>query len=311
MGNYDELEIDLRDLFLWLLRYWYIFLSAIIVGCFLGGSLAVYKNHEISNTTQDKRILECQEPLTPSEIKEVDDIVANLNFAKSKRDAFAAEMNSTALTGEELADAIRRVDYWNSVYTEQRNLATALVKEKKDYYEALTADPDKQPEYESIPKYIALGGIGLLLCIGLCFCGVYVFTPSIKTIGELTPLYSYPVLADLLRTTQKEMFSTDISIIAKNASLTRLAFLYEESSKTEKDTAEELVNMLKTQTNISANILSPLSSPTDLKTLSESDSVIIFVSIKKTKRAYLQELISYCKRYGCNVLGFAAISKKA
>ena len=234
MEHNEELDIDLIDLLVWLLHYWYIFVIMFFLGCILGGTYSSHKNATLNRITPDMRISEAKENLTPREIKDVEDIVANLDLAMSKRESLAKDMNSSSYSGDDLEDIIKCVDYWNSVYNQQNSKINSLSKEMKKYYDALTADPDKAPEYESVPQFAIIGGIGAICLIGFCLCGFYVLTPTIKTSNELTTMYHYPVLMHLdNKENEISVLATDISILLQKSSLTRIAILYNYNQKAE------------------------------------------------------------------------------
>ncbi len=305
-----EVELDIIDLFKWLLQYWYIFLVVIILGFIAGGSYASHNNSIMDATTLEMKISKVLEKLTPGEIKEVDDIFEKINLAQEKRDELASAMTSAGYSGDDLENAIKSAEYWNDLYSQQRSLANSLVKYQKEYYDLLTFDPDKEPEHDNVVLYAIIGGLAIALITLIAFSGYYIITNTVKTSDELTFIYHNPVLIQLSgKNAEEELLSTDISILMKNASLKKLAILIDTTCTPKNDFSEKLAKAITTiLPNTSVAILDPLSSASELSTLSECDAVVPLVYIKKTSRSRLRDLISYCERYGCTTLGFVTIN---
>ncbi len=305
MAQNDELEINISDLFFWLWKYKYLFLVVLIIGGIIGSGFASIKNILKDNVSTSEQIALIKDNLTPRESEEVESIVKKLELAKTMKDDLTAEMSLGNYRGDELEDAIMRVDYWNDQYNQQRTLALGLFNYQKDYYDLLTADPDKNPDYESIPKDAIIGSLSMFALLFLFLCFSYILSPTVKTSGELPVMFGVPLLMTIDET---DMLSTDIIIQMKNATLNNLAILFDDKNEIEKEAANRLMENLKEHSNdISLCVIAPLSSSKELQRLSECDSVVTLVSIKKTSRSHLQELFACCKRYGCNILGFVTL----
>ncbi len=309
MERKDRLEIDLTDLFFWIKRFWYVFLLFTVIGCVLGGSLAAYMNNVTDTADKSTQISSVKTLLTSKEIKDVEDIVDKLDLAKRKTDELTAEMSNSSHSGDALEDTIKLAEYWNNMYNQQRAVANNLDKNAHKYFELLTADPEKLPDHESVVKFAVIGGAVLFILTGLCLCAVYGMSSTVKTPGELFSMYKIPVLKDLSgKDSNDPMLTTDVSILMNNASLKKLAILYDAADGNEKKVAEKFIEAIeKKSSDISAYIVDPLSSPEELKKLSGCDSVVALVTIKKTRRPSLFEALSYCDRYGCNILGFVTL----
>lgn len=313
MERNDRLEIDLTDLFLWLMKYWYLFLLLSLMGAFLGGAYASHRNTAADSTDINVQITEVRALLTPREISDVNSIVEKLNLSKEKMNELSNEMTETGNDSDKLEASINLADYWRNVYNQQVTLANGLDKNPIKYYQLLTADPDKKPEHDSIAKYAVIGAAAFFILTVLCLCAVYGTSATVKTPGELCSAYELPVLMDFSgKKNNESMLATDISILMANASLTKLAILCDNSNEGEKAKAKVLAESLGTKSSdVKVSVVSPLSSPEELINLSDCDSVVSLVTIKKTLRPDLQEALSYCDRYGCNILGFVTIGSKA
>lgn len=309
METNEEIEIDIIDLLKWLLRYWYIYIIAAILGSSLGYGYAAYKNYIIKNTTHEEIIAECQETLTPKELEDVNTVVNDIKYAESQKKTLYYDLTNAPYSGDDLEDAIKRVDYWNARYNELKAKSNAFSKEQKAYYDALEYDPDKAPDFVGYFKSTILGCFIILFVITIVLSLVYILTPTIKTSGELSHIYNLPVFRELKGIENEEkMLSADLYITLNKKSLDKFAILYDQSYEKEKNISSQFCEMLKEKAkNAEFSAISPSSSPSELLKLSSCDSSIILVYLKKTHRAYISELLTYCAHSNCKVLGFIAI----
>ncbi len=307
MNNYEnELEIDLKDLFFWLLRIWHIFVICLLLGVVLGCSYAAIKNIQFTNTDHEQDIVNAKEKLTPKEITEVDDIISGMAFAKEKQDALTEDMISSHYAGDDLEDAIKRVDYWNSIYNQHYSKSRSLTKEQAEYYNLIEYyDPDKEPEQVSYAKSAILGGLVVVIFVAAIYCIIYIFTPTVKTAEELSYTYRSPVLSALTPDEKKaeEMLTADLSIIAGN-NPSKIALLFDNDSELETELATRLVE------SCGVSAFDPLSSPDALRKLSACEAAVIIATTKCTKRPRLRSIIEHCSRYDCKLSGFVAILTK-
>ncbi len=308
----NDIEIDFFDLIKWIFRHWYILLISAVIGAAIGCSFAAYKNTQASSTTPEQIIEKTAEALTPKEKSEVDDIISKINYADEKRTELYIDLKETAYSKDGLEDILKRADYWNANYNEQRSKVNSLNIEQKEYYAAINFDPDKKFETVSYIKFGALGFWAAFFLASGIYLVLYLFTPTVKTAEELSSMFKLPVLKNFNDADNKEkdlsMLSSDLSILLKRNSVNGLLIVFDSDSNKEKGYSELLCNALNTSvkgSNIS--ISDPLSSANGLDELSSSDSLVILVSIKSTKHSRIKELLDYCSRYDRRIWGFVAV----
>ncbi len=303
MGGNKELEIDLRDLILWLLGYWYIFVLVIVIGGGVGLLISSQKNSAATGMTAEENIVAARAALTEFEAQDVEDTFNLFKTALSKQDELSAAISSERDIPETL---VEEGNYWTYVSVNCHNKLNGLSGASRAYYNALKNSEDIPPAKTNPVKYVAIFAMLFAIITAMFFSAFYIFTPSVKTAHELSYVYDLVVLSGNNKT--DEIISADISISMNNHSLKHLALVF--SDETSKKASERMAALLKDlSVDVNIDTLNPLSSPSELQTLSSCDSAVIIATEKKTYRNIVKDQLDFCTRYDCDVLGGIMVNR--
>ena len=337
----DNLEIDLKDLALKILKQWKAILLATVIFGILGVGYALYSGgylslpvvpksaKEASDLTLDELKDEVKQVLTAREIKDVEltyDAYLECEKLYSKIEKSSAddttELEIELLKATQQIIAVKsyfsadQLAYYNALFEKDgeemspaftklmdKNLKTYKENAEKEEAEKNSATLEEPREF-SYKKVIIAAFFGAFLVIMIVSLK-YIMKPVLKTADDLRTAFKLPIISSLRSGNEGAFSYVYSSILAslKSSNAKKVFFL---SATADSDVAE-LRHKTSEQFNagditaIASNSI--LDDPTVLDTIVDSDGVILFEKIGQSKYDDIARELEICNSLGVKVLG--------
>ncbi len=332
----DNLEIDLKDLALNILKYWKAIILTTIIFGILGLGYTLYSSGYLSApvTIQDEKGLSSltleelkdtvKEVLTAREIRDVEltynaylecEKLYNKIEKSSAEDNTELEIELLKATQQILAVksyfSAEQLAYYNALFEKddkEMNPAflihtETILKNYKEKTEKNNEAIEEKPKF-SFKKVILAAFLGAFLVIILVSLK-YIMKPFLKTADDLRSAFKLHIISSLRNVDENSLTYVYSSILAslKSSNAKKVFFL---SATADADVAElrhktsEKFNTVDITANASNNILED---PTALDSIVDSDGVILFEKIGRSKYDDIARELEICNSLGVKVLG--------
>lgn len=260
-----------------------------------------------------RKVLDYIESLIRQKQKQYADKDAAFTF--EKLDEFYSEQGDLVISNlnsrtDALAKDIYNAEYQMNVLNS--NYVSKLTGDSKTYYEILSGTYEEAAA--SGKNYKKFGLLGLLLGLFAALgwiCVKYVLSNTVKTASELRWLMKGDMPYDLSVKGKKAPDSNAVTLIAEDILIrekrddVKKLYVITEGKAGEDARLKEVLAQLSAGKPVKSG--NPLVSSEELRELSESDSAVIALNLKQTKRDDIAKLEQYCRNYNVKILGVIAL----
>ena len=316
----DNIEIDLKDLFRYILQYWKLIILGILVGAVIGGCYAAVTGQE----RQEEDLILTQEDyrsiLTEKEAREVE----LLYYAYNEYQMIKEEIDNSKAGATELQDRFELVESAYQLFTAQN----ALSANAKSYYNSLieanlTDSTDAQADNTNISrenktnatdmlKFALIGAfVGAIIVMGI-YAMKYVLSPTVKTADDIRVAFELPILGTVSEQGSNANSNSFLSAAILGAARKEQAERIFMITSDENDRYREIVGNIQTDIKDGAgvSIVSGVHNLTDItvaKSINTKDAAVIVAQIKVSKYDDVAREIELCYNYGIRILGVIII----
>ena len=192
------------------------------------------------------------------------------------------------------------------------NYISKLTGDSKTYYQIISGTYEEAAAYGKNYKKFGLLGLllGLFAALGW-ICVKYVLSNTVKTASELRWLMKGDMPYDLSVKGKKAPDSNAVTLIAEDILIrekrddVKKLYVITEGKAGEDARLKEVLAQLSAGKPVKSG--NPLVSSEELRELSESDSAVIALNLKQTKRDDIAKLEQYCRNYNVKILGVIAL----
>ena len=336
MIEQEYVVVDLRDMLLWLLKKWWIFILFGILGAGLLGGYEVLKAPVLAVVEEETE--QTATTPTPTPVPTLEDQRAKLSEAQATAvERVYADYLEVRAKIEELDTQILAMDVktpeddaaLKALYSTQstwisynNNLIASLSADQKLYFEELrknmtedekaaveeansanVADVDELSEvYE--PKHVKtmvlLGGFLGVAVMGVLLVCIYMFDGKVKSIKELKYTYHLDVLdtVDVRAPKAAEMLVENLVMLLSQNEYGTIFVTTEKGNASDKQMVQALSDSIKGEDeDIVLHSGDPLLDAKALQRLADSDAVMLLVQLKHTRRTDVVRRMELCKRF--------------
>ena len=316
MTDYREnIEIDLKKLFWYILRHWKVILLGMIIGLILGLCYRPVAMELAPRSNESQTLDDFRGKLTEKEASETEMLYnAYIEYQKLYSDLAGSEADYD--------DRFELVESAYQLFTAQN----ALSANAKSYYNDLMErdmgvvadDSSSRHENEAVQgrnikqslRNAPIGALLGLLIVVVIYALMYILTPTIKTADDIRLVFRLPVIGTVLETAQStSLISAAILGAAKKEQTERVfAISSIEDRVSYKNLSEKIIRSLENITNISVftgnNIFTDITAAESIKS---SDAVVLIEQIGVTRYEDVAREVELCYNYGIKLLGVVII----
>ncbi|RKM63407.1 hypothetical protein D6856_04600 [Butyrivibrio sp. XB500-5] len=328
MENYREnLEIDLKDLAKYILKFWKTIILLAIIGLILGCALSGVKGYLAAvSVDEENEYADLDIELTDTQIAELDLALDTYDIFQKTRETVKDSIlhdiesyNSTNSISKDDAEGL-----WYKIQT-LSTTSNAQLSGGGSVYGSLNADQKKAFDKEigrteieeemSLTSHISMLKLGFLGAFGCAFLAIvflalkYVLSPKLKTEDDIRSAFKLPVLGSIVKKTDDGLAVICSSIMAlahgKNAkNILLCSSLAEGGASSYMTQVEEFLKGKNIPVSIASNILSD---PSSIDKAAESDGLILFEGIGESTYENISREVELTNNLGINVLGTVVV----
>lgn len=309
----DNLEIDLKDLASKIMKKWGLILLGAIICAGLGIGYSLITGSKLSpasaaptNNTLNDQKEELKRKLTAKEARDVE--LAYKAFVECEK--LYAETSGTE-NEIELLKATQQVLAIKSIFSSDQQMYYSALFEEEDnavspaFSKKINEgfSPDSQNKLSV--KFIIIAALAGALAVISVIAAKYVLTPVLKTEDDLRNAFKLPIISSF-RTGDEatlEYVYNSICACAKKSDVQKICIL---GSVVDPSTSEykHKVSDMFSEKDLSANASDfILDDPKVLEEIVNSDGVMLFEKIGKSKYEDIAKEIERCKNFGVKILG--------
>ncbi|MBP3199835.1 MAG: hypothetical protein J6N21_22960 [Butyrivibrio sp.] len=323
----DNLEIDLKNLAVDILKKWKLLLAGMVVGCLLGALYLVSRSVVGVDDSEKPAILQNvseQDAVALAmklSVKEKSD--ADLAFAAYKK---ALELNDQVdlLSPEAQVELIKATEdaltagsafttdqkaYYRALFASDPELASAVVADTAENEENITTQQANNADAKSLFKNGAVGAFAGLFIACIVIALKYILTPVIKTEDDLRTGFKLPVIGNIDPASEAST-ALIYSRIAGCAQKNDAKKIYLVSSSDDAIITSNRDKMSSMFEGKDISVIAGGSMFTDPAVIDEivtSDGVILFEKIGKSFYEDIAREIELCNNYGVPIMGTVVI----
>lgn len=311
----DNIEIDLKDLFRYIIQYWKLIMIGILVGAIIGGcyaAVATRQQEEVPILTQE----DYRSALTEKEAREVE----LLYDAYNEYQMIKEEIDSSKAGATELQDRFELVESAYQLFTAQN----ALSANAKAYYNSFfeddltdsadapvennTISPENKTNTTDVLKFVLIGAlVGAIIVMGI-YAMKYALSPTVKTADDIRLAFEVPILGTVSEQGSKANGNSFLSAVilgaARKEQYERIFMITSDENDRYREIVGDIQTDIKDEAGVS--IVSGVHNLTDI-TVAESvnakDAAVIVAQIKASKFEDVAREIELCYNYGVRILG--------
>ncbi len=326
----DNLEIDLKNLAVDILKKWKLLLAGMVVGCLLGALYLVSRSVvEVDDS---------EEPALLQNVSEQDAVALAMKLSvKEKSDAdlaFAAykktlELNDQvdSLSPEAQVELIKATEdaltagsafttdqkaYYRALFASDSELASAVVAdiaENAENEENTTTTNAKNADAKSFIKYAAVGTFAGLFIVAVILALKYILTPVLKTEDDLRVAFRLPIIGSISSSsdTSTALIYSGIAACAQRAKAKKIYLVSSSDDEVITSNRNKMSGMFEGKEISVIAGGSMLTDPSVIDEIVTSDGVILFEKIGKSLYEDIAREIELCNNYGVQVVGAVVI----
>ena len=312
----DNLEIDIKDLLLYVFKRWKILIIATLTGAIIGGgySIITVNNQDNVNNQESQRIEELKAKLTLKELSDVD--LAYKAHCECEK-LYNEIENDPDLSIEnkiELIKATNSLVIMNSSFSaDQKAYYSALfndeneTKEEGTFYDSKISSATDESVTISLKK-IVIGAFGGAFLLALILSFVYVFTPVLKTGDEIRDAFKLPIISSIRSedNSYAHVYSCLLACIKKEE-VGNVCIISASNSEATKKSMTTISDMFINGSASVTTCNSILSDSKVLDTVIESDGVVLFEQIGISRYENIAREIELCDNFGIKIIGVVVI----
>ncbi len=334
----ESIVVDLKDLFIYVMKKCWIALLVSVVGAALLGGMEKVKGPDDRGdeatltahpTPTPLTIDNAKKKLTETEIIEVERVWDSVLQLEEKQEEMNREILANPDQTQEEDDAMTRLlSTQTQLYTYRNSMINALSADQKLYLEALRKGIQNENDIETVPtptpstegkeyeeahvstmadivKKAILGAILGIMMTDTILVMVYLYDGKIKSEKELK--YTYGI--DILDTINNKKDSEMETILPENLGMMMIqrdySLIYviveQESDRKLIDKIEK--KMIKKYDGLFIRSGNPIVESKALQEMVEADSVVLMVRLKNTRRDDVIKCKDLCSRFDKDLIG--------
>ena len=321
MENYrDNLEIDLKDLSLHILKYWKMILIFAIVGTLLGCAGQYITGGNASTEAGPAPVPE----LSDAEMAKVNAAVSSYKTYQDLHDTVMESINSDLekiKAGEVLdKDSAEALGYKTSIINQattgmfngNQAVYNTLSANEKAVFDSLTGKAAVvEKETSSNKRFPFIGcALGLFIILGVITVR-YVMSPKLKTEDDLRSAFKLPIVGSIAKKNDDGLAVICSSIMALSSTGKAEKILLC-TSLTEGIVTEyisRIKDFLKEKSVTTEMAFNIVSDPTSIDKVAKSDGLIFFESIGESIYDNIDKEVELAGNLGINVLGTVVVKQ--
>lgn len=330
MNNYrDNLEIDLKDLAGYILKFWKSIILFALIGVVLGGAFSFAKGY----ISQDNTAAETESPYSGLNDKQIQEVELALDTYKTFQQT-RETVKSSLQKDLEAYNSEGNIDHESaeSLYYKVQTLNTTSMAQLSgggSVYGSLNADQKKAfdqkinrennpisavkvtstaPIKDMIKKSI-LSAIALVFLYVVFLALKYILSPKLKTVDDLKAAFKLPILGTITKKTDGGLAVICSSIMAliTTGKAKNIILCSTLSDGTVADYITRITEFLKEKSVTSNVALGIISDPNSIDKVADSDGLVFFESIGESTYENIDKEVAMANNLGIKVLGSVVV----
>lgn len=323
----DNLEIDLKNLAVDILKKWKLLVVGAIIGCLVG---VLY-----IGTTNVVEVVPDEEPALLQKVSEQDMAALAKKLTVSEKSdvdrAFKAykkaielydEIDKMAFEEVTESESLVLSTTWNiasmksSFSADQKAYYTALFAADPELSEAVVGEIAENAQAEnagvnakSFIKYAAVGAFAGLFIVAVILALKYILTPVLKTEDDLRVAFRLPIIGSISSSsdTSTALIYSGIAACAQRAEAKKIYLVSSSDDEVITSNRNKMSGMFEGKEISVIAGGSMLTDPSVIDEIVTSDGVILFEKIGKSLYEDIAREIELCNNYGVPVVGTVVI----
>lgn len=323
MENYrDNLEIDLKDLVRYILRFWKSIILFAIIGTLLGGGCG----YLYSDKPEVKQEASAEPALSDAELQRVNAAVETYRTYQKIHETVQQNVNADIekidASGEIDKDTAESLEYKTEIlsmvtsgqFAGEQSVYNSLNANEKEAYDELIGRKNKEETQ---------GGRGRAKTVMLPFAGCifgafiviailvvrYLLSPMLKTEDDLRSAFRLPVLGSIVKKNDDGLavICSSIMALASTGRAKNILLCSSLSQGSTPDYISRIKDFLKEKAVSAEAALNIISDPASIDKISGYDGLVFFESIGESTYENIAKEVELSGNLGINILGTVVV----